>query len=65
MNGICKVLGTYYGAQPVDDTEREWRAIRVGKDGNVVHLSGPCSTIEEAEEIAGIECELDLKEADR
>lgn len=61
MNGICKILDCFYGAQPTDDTEQEWNAIKVDRAGNVELLSGPCLSQEEAEAIAAEEHRLDLE----
>jgi hypothetical protein len=61
MNGICKVLDCYYGAQPTDDGYSEWQAIKVERDGNVQILSSPVPTEDEAEEIAGREHAADLQ----
>lgn len=53
MNGICKILDCYYGAQPTDDSYSEFQAIKVARDGNVIVLHSPVPTEDEAEEIAG------------
>ena len=63
MNGICKVIGAYYGAIPADDDEREFVAVKVYRDGcRPIYLSGRLPTIEEAEAVAGKRHEEDLAE---
>lgn len=61
MNGYCKTLRCFYGAQldPSDDT---WSAIKVHGDGVPIILAGGLKTEEEAEEIAGAEHQDDLQQ---
>jgi hypothetical protein len=51
MNGICKVLDCFYGAQ-FDPGNDEWIAIKVYRDGNTIEICR-CATEEEAEKYAG------------
>lgn len=60
MNGYCRTLSCFYGAQfdPSDDT---WSAIKVYRDGVPMILDAGLATEEEAEEIAGAEHQQDLQ----
>ena len=58
MNGMCKVLDCFYGAQ-FDPGNDEWVAIKVYRDGNPIELAR-FATEEEAEQHADQQCNEDL-----
>jgi hypothetical protein len=49
---IPLAMHAFYGAQCTDDSGQLWNAIKVYRDGNVIFLSGPFASAEEAEEAA-------------
>lgn len=59
MNGYCKTLGCFFGAQfdPSDDT---WSAIKVYRDGNVHVIESGFPSEEWAEQAAGEAHEQEL-----
>jgi hypothetical protein len=60
MNGYCKILGCYFGAQ-FDPSDDKWHAIQVHHDGNPVDLGGPFDTEDQAECCAGAEHQTQLE----
>lgn len=59
MNGMCKTLDCYFGAQ-FDPGNDEWVAIQVYRDGNPISL-GRFPTEEEAEAHADDECRRQIR----
>ena len=63
MNGMCKILDCFYGAQQLTDCPSDgWRAIKVYRDGNEHEIAGPFATEEEAEVCATEEHARDLQD---
>ncbi len=62
MNGICKTLDCFFGAQPLTDCPADgYRAIQVYRDGNPIEL-GVFDTEAEAEQCAAAEREQQLRD---
>ena len=60
MNGYCHTLGCFFGAI-FDPSEGDWVAVQVYRDGNPIEL-GRADDEEDAEDIAGAECERQLQD---
>lgn len=62
MNGYCHTLGCFFGAVRNSDCDSDgWAAVQVYRDGNPI-VFGHADTEEEAEDIAGAECERQLQD---
>ncbi len=61
MNGFCRTLSCFYGAQ-FDPSEGDWAAIKVYLDGNPIEIARGFATEEEAEQAASDERERDLSD---